>query len=56
MDPQLIIAAVTVAGSILRQVEAYSRGDMTPEEVEVFHKNVMQYMQNVQADADTLRG
>ena len=55
MDPAIIIAAITAATSILKQVEVYSRGQMSPEELRVFHAQVQAFMHRVQQDADILR-
>jgi hypothetical protein len=55
MDPQIIILALTAAGTLIRQAELYSRGQMSEEEIKSFHENVMTFMHNIQNDANTLR-
>ena len=55
IDPTLIATSLSVITAIARQVEAYSRGQMTEAEIEAFEARVMTYMRAVQADADTLR-
>lgn len=55
MDPMIIIAALQAVTAILKQIETYSRGQMTEEELLAFHARVMAFMKAVQADADALR-
>lgn len=55
MDPVIIATAVQAALVILRQVEVYSRGQMTEEELQLFHGRVRAFLRAVQTDADTLR-
>jgi hypothetical protein len=55
MDPIVIISALEAVTAILKQVEIYSRGQMSEEELQLCHQRVMAFMMAVQADADTLR-
>lgn len=55
IDPALIVLGLSAIASISRQIEAYSRGEMTTEEILAFHDRVKSFMHAVQEDADTLR-
>ena len=55
IDPALIVLGLSAIASLSRQVEAYSRGQMTDDEIKTFHDRVMTFMRAVQEDADTLR-
>jgi hypothetical protein len=55
MDPLVIIAALQAITAIIRQIEVYSRNEMTEEELRAFHQRVMDFMKAVQVDADKYR-
>lgn len=55
IDPAVIALGLSALASLSRQLEAYSRGQMTEDEIVAFHRRVMAFMLAVQADADTLR-
>lgn len=55
IDPTMIALGLSAIASLTRQLEAYSRGQMTEEEIGAFHGRVMTFLRAVQADADTLR-
>lgn len=55
IDPAVIALGLSAVASLTRQLEAYSRGQMTELEIAAFHGRVMAFMRAVQADADTLR-
>lgn len=55
IDPALIALGISAIASLTRQLDAYSRGQMTAGEIGEFHARVMTFMRTVQAEADALR-
>lgn len=55
MDPVIILAALEAVTAIIKQIDVYSRGQMTEEELHTFHARVTAFMKTVQVEADTLR-
>ena len=56
VDPMIISMVLTALESVVRQLAVYSRGEMAPQEAAVFNSRVMEFMRQVQSEADTLRG